>query len=646
MESHRQLRYDVEPMSDEKSGGGIAGFGIQFGTGSNPKTALSDSPSEESSLGGPFRIVVVSQVTAGAQYSTGADPVPNVMRLNRADFDRTMSELAPSFSIEVTTALSEKPLRVDLRWERMKSLKPQSIIDQVPALRSLIDARRVLQNLVERRIQRDAARIQLSRMLPEGRFNDELCRDLAANDGAPSASPAAVPAAAAAAPVQKSSGGGALDALLDQVDIAPPQQTLEEVAPGAASSLIAAVVRGASGTKGAVVGNSLDRAISRVETTFADLLDAILCHPETQRLEATWRGLWLLLENANTGAGVEIDLIPVCEGHDKITQALTILARREGIHEAERAPVDLVIVDTTVTSSQTDLKALEAWSVVAEVLRAPLVTGASHELVGVDQLTDLAYSERRHTGTTDARAVAARAVAGRDSARWACLALNRVLVRAAYTTETSRSKEIPFGQDPKGKGHVFAGAYWVIASRCADSYVRTGLGTAMTGGSDGLMSGLPVHEIEDRGEHAAIPVEVFISSESQAELSRAGFTSLGCARNRDMAILTHAMMFYREPSQTGGDAAPANASLADQLFVGRFSHAVEMVASAIPAHASPNAAADVARIALADFFRNPPPVGPEIDAKARDGMLEVTVRPRRFAGIGLSEVTLAAPMAQ
>ena len=35
-----------------------------------------------------------------------------------------------------------------------------------------------------------------------------------------------------------------------------------------------------------------------------------------------------------------------------------------------------------------------------------------------------------------------------------------------------------------------------------------------------------------------------------------------------------------------------------------------------------------------------------IDVKARDGMLEVTVRPRRFAGIGLSEVTLAAPMAR
>ncbi|MCA9626099.1 MAG: type VI secretion system contractile sheath large subunit [Myxococcales bacterium] len=632
-------------MSDEKTGGGIAGFGIQFGTGGNPKATVGDAAGEESALGGPFRIVVVSQVTAGSQYSTGADPVPNIKRLSRSDFDRVMSELAPSFSIEVQTALTDKPLRVDLRWERMKSLKPQSVIDQVPALRALIDARRVLQNLVERRIDRDAARIQLSRVLPAGRFNDDLCRDLA-TEGAATTAAAPAPAAAPAATSKPAQGGGGLDALLDQVDIATPQQRLEEVAPGAASSLIAAVAKSASGTKGAVVGNSLDRAISRIETTFSDLLDAILCHPETQRLESTWRGLWLLLENANTGAGVEIDLLPVCEGADKITEALTILARREGIHEAERAPVDLVVIDAQVGSSQAELKALEAWSVVAEVLRAPLVTGGTHELVGVDQLEDLAYTERRHTNSTDPRAVAARAVAGRDSARWACVALNRVLVRAAYTNETSRSKEIPFGQDPKGKGHVFAGAYWVIASRCADSYVRTGLGTAMTGGSDGLLSGLPVHEIEDRGEHAAIPVEVFISSEAQAELARAGITSLGCARNRDMAILSHATMFYREPSKTGGDAANASSSLADQLFVGRFSHAVEMVAAAIPTHAAPNAAADVARIALDDFFKNPPPVGPEIDAKVKDGLLEVTVRPRRFAGITLQEVTLAAPLAQ
>src|SRR5690606_7623221 len=78
---------------------------------------------EDSGLNGPFRIVVVSQVTAGADYSTGADPVATVHRLTRSELDRVMAELAPSFALEIDSPLHDKPLRVDLRWERMKALK-------------------------------------------------------------------------------------------------------------------------------------------------------------------------------------------------------------------------------------------------------------------------------------------------------------------------------------------------------------------------------------------------------------------------------------------------------------------------------------------------------------------------------------------
>src|SRR5690606_26536143 len=254
-----------------------------------------------------------------------------------------------------------------------------------------------------------AARIQLSRLLPEGRFNDELCRSLAADDAAPAPAAASAPAAPAAPAAKAPPAGGGLDALLAQVDIAAPAAGVPDPATPA-SSLVSAVAKAAvAGRPEAAGATSVDRAFSSIENAFGSILDAILRHPETHRLEATWRGLWLLLEHANTGAGVEVDLFPVCDDGEAITRALTQLVQREGIHEAERAPIDLVIVDRCIGSSQADLKLMEAWGTLAEVLRAPLVLGASHELVGVDQLSDLAYSERRLGGSTDARAVAARA---------------------------------------------------------------------------------------------------------------------------------------------------------------------------------------------------------------------------------------------
>jgi hypothetical protein len=52
------------------------------------------------------------------------------------------------------------------------------------------------------------------------------------------------------------------------------------------------------------------------------------------------------------------------------------------------------------------------------------------------------------------------------------------------------------------------------------------------------------------------------------------------------------------------------------------------------------------RIALAELFAGAPPVGPEVFAHvdASRAALTVTVRPHRFAGIALEEVTLGAPL--
>ncbi len=635
-------------MTGERQGG-IAGFGVGFGSGAQGHRE-GDAP-EEASPRGPLRVVVVSQVTAQSEFSTGPEPLVTVRRLSRAEFDRVFMELAPSLAFELETQVVDKPLRVDLRFERLKALKPQSLVEQVPTLRALVDAKRIIQHLIEGRLGQGAARDQLARVLPAGRFNDDLCRELAGADAAPHAVASAPSSAASApgAPPAAPPAGGGLEALLAQVDIAPSAEpgatAVTQQAPGAsASALVSAVARAAVGKKSGGGGSTAERALTKIESHFQALLGAILRHPEVQRLEATWRGLWLLLERANLGAGVELDLLPAGDGTQGISQALTQLAAREGIHEAERAPVDLIVIDREVSASQHDLKALEAWATLAELMRAPIVTAGSHELVGVDQLRELSFSERRHAGSTDPRAVAARAVAGRDAARWVCLTLNRALVRAAYTEETARTKDIAFAQDPALPGaHVFIPGTWLVAALVMESFVRTGLGTDITG-QGGVLNNLPVHEVEDRGERAAIPVEVFISSESQSELARTGVAALGCARNRDLVVLSHAPVFYREPSQTGGDARPAELSLPDQLFVGRFSHAVEMVAAAIPAHTPARAAGEVAQIALLDFFQNPPPVGPEVEATVEGGNLIVTVRPRRFAGIGLGEVTLAAPL--
>ena len=132
------------------------------------------------------------------------------------------------------------------------------------------------------------------------------------------------------------------------------------------------------------------------------------------------------------------------------------------------------------------------------------------------------------------------------------------------------------------------------------------------------------------------------SDDAVREVARAGLTMLTCAPNTDAAVLARAPVLHRAG---GGQGAPSG-TLADQLFVGRFARAVQQIASAIPVGTEPRAAEEVARIALAGMFDRAAPSGPEIAAKvdATRSALTVTVRPRRFAGISLEELTLGAAL--
>jgi hypothetical protein len=73
---------------------------------------------------------------------------------------------------------------------------------------------------------------------------------------------------------------------------------------------------------------------------------------------------------------------------------------------------------------------------------------------------------------------------------------------------------------------------------------------------------------------------------------------------------------------------------------------VQQVAAAIPVDTDPRAAEEVARITLAEMFDHAAPAGPEVVTKvdAARGSLTVTVRPRRFAGITVEELTLGAAL--
>ena len=623
-------------MTEDRSGG-IASFGVGFGSqkqGDDGGQAV-----EERS----FRVVVIAEVVAGSDWSTGRTPPLDPLRIDAATFDAVMGQLAPSFAIEVSDPFggSDPPLRVDLVWRDRKSMRPGELVEQVPALRALVDARRVVQDVAARKLTAEAARAQLARILPRPSWADALVHEVRT---APTASQEATKAPVAARPPSTPSGNGGgksgLDALLDMVDVSsepddPPARAEAEVTRGEFSHVIGAVARTARAAPAAraVVGT----APQRLEQAFHNLLTGILHHPEVRRLESTWRGLRLLVEHCDRKAGVEVDVVNA--GREGVADAL----RRLADPDPERAAIDLVLIDQRIEPVAVDLAALEKWAGLASTLLAPIVLAGHPTMLGVDSLEQVARSTGSLSTSDDGRAVALRSVALREASRWVALVINDPLVRAPYTQGTSRLQQPPYEEDASDPGaHVHASGAYVVGALCARSHARLRWPTAITGGRDGVIGNLPVHTVHDRGEEAAVPLEVVPSEDAVREVARAGLTMLACAPNTDAAVLTRAPVLHR----TGVGTGAASGTLGDQLFVGRFARAVQQVAAAIPVDTDPRAAEEVARIALAEMFDHAAPAGPEVVTKvdAARGALTVTVRPRRFAGITLEELTLGAAL--
>jgi type VI secretion system protein ImpC len=582
---------------DDDGARGIAvSFGIQTADSPDKEPAAAERP--------VFRISVVAEAGARPEFSTGPEPTSAPLSITRTAFDQVMLEIGPSLAIEVDNVFDPggKPLAVDLRFSSFKSFKPQGVVDQVPALRALVDARRVLER-VQKGQSVDTARDELARILPAGRFTDALLRDLSGSGAA-----AIAPATPAASPT-----GDGLDSLLAKVAFAPASD-------------------GGSAAGGRSAA-TLTEAAARVESAFSALLGSVVEHPEVARLESVWRSLWLLAAEARPESGVEVELVAVSV--DGVTKGLTRVAEA-----AHRGPPDLVVLADVVTATARDIGALERWAEIAESLRAPLVVDAAPGLLGYDSLEDVARSTARISSSNDPRAVLFKSFAAKDSSRWVAVTLNRPLARAAYTADTARIRDISLRGSAGGDRYLY-GAF-TLAVLAARSFVRFGLGSALTGSEHGRLENLPVHDWDDRGSTCAIPLETFISSETLREIARAGVVALASARNRDAVNVTFAPVVYRGESVARGGDAAAPIGLGDQLFVGRFSYAVEQLAAAIPAGADPATVADTARVVLHGFFQAAPPAGPEIAARVDGSTLEITVRPRRYAGVGLEEVSFAA----
>ncbi|MGK4003788.1 type VI secretion system contractile sheath large subunit [Sorangium sp. So ce1036] len=610
----------------------------------------------------PLRVLVVADLIPRDPHNAGASPPAGAIRVDAGRLDDLFATLRPRIAVEVPSVLAAgRAARVDLAPASLKSFRPDALCAEVPLLRSLLDGRRVLDRLRDGSATVEQARTELDRLWGGSPLVRDILGLLPERGGPAPARPAAPAAERPAAPAP--AGGSDVDALLAMVDLGGGDGGGDDPAPAAAqgsaregaaeggrfSEILSAVVASAGQPARPA------EAIAQIERAIGAQLGAILQHPEVRRLEEAWRGLSLLVDRAKAAEGVRIEV--VCARPDEAAGALARALARTATTEP---PASVAIVDVAIDGSAAALARLEEIARVAEAHALPAVVNGAPGLLGVDDLRGVDRLDNKAALFRAPHRAPWRAAAARPCARWVAIAMNRALARPPYDRSTSRIREAAIVEHPGDEGgRVWIAPAYVVGALIAASFRETGWPCRIAGGkSGGVLGDLPVHEVKgayEGDEGVAIPTEAFVSTDTQRELSKSGVLLLASAPNSDAVYVLSAPTAYVPPEKLTYDSPTAEpeprfdrVSLGDQLFVARVVQFLRALCAKLPAGSDPAEVQPVIEGALWALFEDAPPASIELAVKAGHGeggaQVAVTVRPRRFLGVGLDEVSLELPL--
>lgn len=617
------------------------------------------SPPEEAMPLLPLRAVVVAELVPQRPYNAGAGAPEQAIRVDPSHPEGLYDKLRPRLAIEVESVLQEGAMaRIDLSLTGIGSFRPDSLCREVPLLRSLVDGKLVLERMRDGTLGADQARDELSRLW---KGSSLVSRVLALVESSP------------AAPTDAGSGGGdapgasdgGVDRILDMVDTgttadgpAASPEPAPMPAPAASSGpgksrfgqFIAAVAHSGKARAGA----RPDEAIARVEKALGYQLGAILQHPEVRRLEQVWRGLDLLVKRSANHPGTRIEVVSAPPD-----EAATALDRAIRAGAAIEPPVSFAIVDARIDETAASLATLRAIAEVAEQHTVPTILNSMPQLFGHDDLEAIDRLDNKAALYDAPERAPWRAVTAQPSLRWVCVTMNRVLCRTAYDPRTSRLRSAQVHELPgDAPATVWLEPCWPVGTLVLDSFRKTGWPCRITGARDGgTIENLPVQEVPSiyGGERVAIPTEALLSVDSQRTLARYGVLALATAPNSDEAYVVSAPTAYVTPPKRTYDSDTSEPELrlprvafGDQLFVARIVQFLRALGSKIPPDSPPDQVGPVMEAALGELFENSPPAGPQIEVRVLGSptaeAVAVTVRPRRYLGVTLEEISLEVPL--
>ncbi|MGF1580242.1 MAG: type VI secretion system contractile sheath large subunit [Gemmataceae bacterium] len=394
---------------------------------------------------------------------------------------------------------------------------------------------------------------------------------------------------------------------------------------------------------------NIKRWISEIDNKLSDQLNEVMHHADFQKLEGTWRGLFYLTHQTETGEFLKIrvlnvkkrELLKDLEKAAEFDQSVLF----KKVYEEEYGqlggqPYGMLVGDYDFGRGAEDVGLLKLVSNVAAAAHAPFVAASSPRMFNFETYQELPNVRDLAKIFESVEYAPWKSFRDSEDSRYVALTMPRVLARLPYGEQFRRVEEFNFEENVDGKNHekyLWMNSAWAYAVRITDAFAKYGW-MARTRGVEGggKVEGLPVHTFPtDDGDIAMkCPTEIAISDRREFELSNLGFLPLLHSKGRDFAVFMGAQSTQR-PKTYFDPAANSNAALSAKfnllLCTSRFAHYLKVMArDKIGSYMSPDECSMWLNNWINNYTVNP--AGASDETKAKRPLAEAQVEVREVAG--------------
>jgi type VI secretion system protein ImpD len=403
------------------------------------------------------------------------------------------------------------------------------------------------------------------------------------------------------------------------------------------------------------VAQRLSRDIARLDALLNRQVNAILHHPSFQKLEASWRGLYYLVEQVPDGQNVKVRMLN--------------LSWRELARDLERAiefdqsqlfkkvygdefghpggePFGVLLGDYEIHHRPQpdhpvdDLAALQAIAGVAAAAFAPFITGVHPSTLDLTSFVALERPLNLPRTFEQLEYLKWRALRQVEDARFVGLTMPRVLMRPPYTDNSFRVDGFRFREEvdaPSRQGYLWGTAVYAFGAVLARTFAQSGWLAAIRGArrgveAGGVVTGLPTHcfSTDRTGIALKCSTDVIITDVLEKELGDLGFIPLCHGQDTELAVF-YGNQSLQKPQKYDEPAATVNATLSAMLqymlCVSRVAHYVKVITrDRLGSFSGPAECEEYLRRWLANYITSNDGAGE--DVKARYPLREARVRVR------------------